>query len=82
VITTADNVLLTAAAVRQVADRLAGGDDTVIALARKEDVLAAHPQGQRRFYRFRDGEFSNCSQPASTPTPSTSTNAGRWSSTR
>ncbi|MGE0178288.1 MAG: NTP transferase domain-containing protein [Sphingomonas sp.] len=60
VITTADNVLLTPAAVNQVIDRLAAGDDTVIALARKEDVLAAHPQGQRRFYRFRDGEFSNC----------------------
>jgi CTP:molybdopterin cytidylyltransferase MocA len=60
VITTADNVLLTAAAVRQVADRLLGGDDAVVALARKEDVLSAHPQGQRRFYRFRDGEFSNC----------------------
>jgi GTP:adenosylcobinamide-phosphate guanylyltransferase len=60
VITTADNVLLTAAAVREVAARLAEGDDTVVALARKEDVLAAHPQGQRRFYKFRDGEFSNC----------------------
>jgi GTP:adenosylcobinamide-phosphate guanylyltransferase len=60
VITTADNVLLTPAAVRQVKDRLAGGDDTVVALARKEAVLAAHPQGQRRFYKFRDGEFSNC----------------------
>ena len=60
VITTADNVLLTPAAVRQVADRLAAGDDGVVALARKEDVLAAHPQGQRRFYRFRDGEYSNC----------------------
>jgi GTP:adenosylcobinamide-phosphate guanylyltransferase len=60
VITTADNVLLTPAAVRAVADRLARGDDGVLALARKEDVLAAHPQGQRRFYRFRDGEFSNC----------------------
>jgi len=60
VITTADNVLLTPAAVREVADRLAGGDDTVIALARKEDVLFAHPQGQRRFYKFRDGEYSNC----------------------
>jgi GTP:adenosylcobinamide-phosphate guanylyltransferase len=60
VITTADNVLLTPAAVRQLAARLAGGDDAVLALARKEDVLAAHPQGQRRFYRFRDGEFSNC----------------------
>ena len=32
----------------------------MLALARKEDVLSAHPQGQRRFYRFRDGEFSNC----------------------
>lgn len=60
VITTADNVLLTPAAVRQVMDRLAGGEDAVVALARKEAVLAAHPQGQRRFYRFRDGEFSNC----------------------
>ncbi|HEV7658452.1 MAG TPA: NTP transferase domain-containing protein [Allosphingosinicella sp.] len=60
VITTADNVLLTPAAVRQIMDRLAGGDDAVVALARKEAVLAAHPQGQRRFYKFRDGEVSNC----------------------
>lgn len=60
VITTADNVLLTPAAVRQVMESLAEGTDAVLALARKEDVLAAHPQGQRRFYRFRDGEFSNC----------------------
>jgi len=60
VITTADNVLLTPGAVREVADRLLGGDDMVVALARKEDVLSAHPEGQRRFYRFRDGEFSNC----------------------
>jgi len=60
VITTADNVLLTPDAVRQVMDRLAQGDDTVVALARKEAVLAAHPQGQRRFYKLRDGEFSNC----------------------
>ncbi|TMJ18297.1 MAG: nucleotidyl transferase [Alphaproteobacteria bacterium] len=60
VVTTADNVLLTATAVRRVADRLLAGDDAVAALARKEDVLSAHPEGQRRFYRFRDGEFSNC----------------------
>jgi GTP:adenosylcobinamide-phosphate guanylyltransferase len=60
VITTADNVLLTPAAVRQLADKLLGGDDAVVALARKEDVLSAHPEGQRRFYKFRDGEFSNC----------------------
>jgi GTP:adenosylcobinamide-phosphate guanylyltransferase len=60
VVTTADNVLLTPSAVRQVMDQLASGSDTVVALARKEDVLAAHPRGQRRFYRFRDGEYSNC----------------------
>lgn len=60
VITTADNVLLTPFAVDQVIDRLAAGDDAVLALTRKEDVLSAHPEGQRRFYRFRDGQFSNC----------------------
>ncbi|WP_129794065.1 NTP transferase domain-containing protein [Sphingosinicella sp. CPCC 101087] len=60
IVTTADNVLLTPAAVRRVADRLAAGDDAVLALSRKEDVLSAHPQGQRRFYRFTDGSYSNC----------------------
>jgi GTP:adenosylcobinamide-phosphate guanylyltransferase len=60
VVTTADNVLLTPGAIRQVMDALLAGTDTAVALARKEDVLAAHPQGQRRFYRFKDGEFSNC----------------------
>ena len=45
---------------RQIAARLAAGDDGVVALARREDVLAAHPEGQRRFYRFRDGAYSNC----------------------
>jgi len=60
VVTTADNVLLTAGAVREVAGRLLGGDDVVVALARKEDILAAHPEAQHNFYRFRDGGFSNC----------------------
>ena len=60
VITTADNVLLTPAAVHEVVDRLRAGDDTVIALSRREDVLSAHPEGQRRFYRFTDDSFSNC----------------------
>lgn len=60
VITTADNVLLTPAAVHDVAEKLAAGDDAVVALSRREDVLSAHPQGQRRFYRFKDGSFSNC----------------------
>ncbi|HWT11252.1 MAG TPA: NTP transferase domain-containing protein [Allosphingosinicella sp.] len=60
IVTTADNVLLTAGAVRRIADRLRAGDDAVAALSRKEDVLSAHPQGQRRFYRFTDGSYSNC----------------------
>jgi CTP:molybdopterin cytidylyltransferase MocA len=60
VVTTADNVLVTAEAIRRVAERLRAGEDGVAAMARKESVLAAHPQGQRRFYRFRDGEYSNC----------------------
>jgi GTP:adenosylcobinamide-phosphate guanylyltransferase len=61
IITTADNVLMTPAVLRQVAAVGAAGDaDGLVVLARKEDILAAHPDGQRRFYRFRDGEFSNC----------------------
>ena len=26
----------------------------------RASVLSAHPEGQRRFYKFKDGEFSNC----------------------
>ena len=58
-VTTADNVLLTAAAVEQVRRALHSAEG-VFALARKENVLAAHPDAQRGFYRFRDGEFANC----------------------
>jgi GTP:adenosylcobinamide-phosphate guanylyltransferase len=60
-ITTADNVLVTPQALLE-ADRAAidANADAVVALARKEDIQAAHPDGQRRFYPFRDGEFSNC----------------------
>jgi hypothetical protein len=36
------------------------GIEGVVMMAREEDILAAHPDGQRRFYRFRDGGFSNC----------------------
>jgi GTP:adenosylcobinamide-phosphate guanylyltransferase len=59
VVTTADNVLLTPAAVAQVRgamDRV----EAVFGLARKADVHAAHPEGQRGFYRFRDDEYANC----------------------
>ena len=36
------------------------GADGVAAMARKASVLAAHPEGQRNFYRFRDDEYANC----------------------
>jgi len=58
-VTTADNVLLTPAAVAQVRAALAEVDG-VAAMARKANVLAAHPEGQRGFYRFRDDEYANC----------------------
>lgn len=59
-VTTSDNVLLTPAAVRAMLDTLAGGVDVALALAAQASVLAAHPEGQRRFYRFADGAYSNC----------------------
>ena len=60
-LTTADNVLLTPATVAEFvagAAEAAGGG--AVAMARREAVLAVHPEGQRRFYHFTDGEFSNC----------------------
>jgi NDP-sugar pyrophosphorylase family protein len=60
VITTGDNVNLTPGAVQQMLDALAGGADAALAMASREAVLAAHPEGQRRFYEFRDGGYSNC----------------------
>jgi GTP:adenosylcobinamide-phosphate guanylyltransferase len=60
-ITTADNVLLTHDAITRIMDATArAGCDAAAAFARKEDILAAHPEGQRRFYEFRDGGYSNC----------------------
>lgn len=60
IVTTADNVLLSPGAVEQMLAALRGGADVAIAMATKAAVLAAHPEGQRRFYRFRDDEYSNC----------------------
>ena len=60
VITTGDNVNLTPGAVQAMLDALAGGADAALAMAPREAVLAAHPEGQRRFYEFRDGGYSNC----------------------
>jgi GTP:adenosylcobinamide-phosphate guanylyltransferase len=60
-ITTADNCLLTPATIAEIeAEALRLGVDAGVALARREDVLAAHPEGQRRFYEFSDVAVSNC----------------------
>ncbi|MDZ4306670.1 NTP transferase domain-containing protein [Allopontixanthobacter sp.] len=60
-ITTADNVMLTPRSVEEfIAGASADKGGVALAMARREAVMAAHPQGQRRFYRFSDGEFSNC----------------------
>lgn len=58
-ITTADNVLLTPAATSEFL-RGAQGAGVAVAFARRASVLAAHPDGQRRFYRFADDSYSNC----------------------
>jgi GTP:adenosylcobinamide-phosphate guanylyltransferase len=60
VVTTADNVLLTPGAVQAMVQAIRDGADTVFAMANKASVMAAHPEGQRRFYRFADDEYSNC----------------------
>ncbi len=61
IVTTADNVLMTAEGMRSIhRTGSAPGVDAVVMMAREEDIVAAHPDGQRRFYRFRDGGFSNC----------------------
>ena len=58
-ITTADNVLLTCESIDAV---LAGlkCSDAVVAMTTRKAVLAAHPEGQRRFYELRCGAYSNC----------------------
>lgn len=60
-ITTADNVLLTHDAIAiMVQQTLATRADAAAAFARKDDILAVHPEGQRRFYNFADDGYSNC----------------------
>ncbi len=60
-VTTADNVLLTPDAIATMAlqARVAHAD-AAVAFARKNDILNAHPYGQRRFYTFADDGYSNC----------------------
>lgn len=58
-VTTADNALLTPQAIAEI-QRDATGADIAVAFTRRESVLAAHPDGQRRFYRFAEASYSNC----------------------
>lgn len=58
-ITTADNALIAPTSLDAMLQALRI-HDAAIAFAPRDAVLAAHPDGQRRFYRFLDGEYSNC----------------------
>ena len=60
VVTTADNVNMSPAVVAEMVRRMHAGAEGVLALATKEAVLSAHPEGQRRFYELRGGSYSNC----------------------
>ena len=60
-ITTADNVLMTPEGLHAMSEAGEQGDaDAIVMLAERRDILAAHPDGQRRFYEFRGGGYSNC----------------------
>jgi GTP:adenosylcobinamide-phosphate guanylyltransferase len=59
VVTTADHALLDARSIDAVGHALKS-HAAAIAMAPREAVLSAHPEGQRRFYQFRDGGYSNC----------------------
>lgn len=60
-ITTADNCLLSSATIAEIAREASRLDvEAGVALARRQDVLAAHSEGQRRFYEFSDVAVSNC----------------------
>ncbi len=60
-ITTADNCLVTPEGYSEFISKcLAADAGGAAGLARDEQVKAADPIGQKRFYRFQDGAFSNC----------------------
>ena len=39
---------------------IVGGADVALAMSTRAAVMAAHPDGQRRFYQFADDQYSNC----------------------
>jgi GTP:adenosylcobinamide-phosphate guanylyltransferase len=60
VVTTGDNVNMSPTVVAEMVRRMHAGAEGVLALATREAVLAAHPEGQRRFYKLKGGSYSNC----------------------
>jgi GTP:adenosylcobinamide-phosphate guanylyltransferase len=59
-VTTADNALLRPEWLRSFLDAAAADADAVVALARRNDVLAAAPGTQRTYLRFAEGEYAAC----------------------
>ena len=59
-ITTADNVNLSPEVAAEMVRLMHAGAEGVVAVATREAVLTAHPEGQRRFYKLRGGSYSNC----------------------
>ncbi len=60
-ITTADNCLWKSEDVAEFVEKaLTSEAGAAAALARKQDVIAADPEGQKKFYQFKDGGYSNC----------------------
>lgn len=61
ILTTADNAMLTKEDIQAFVDRAQSDQsDVAIAFARRDDILSAHPNGQKRFYEFSDDAYSNC----------------------
>nr|WP_255536505.1 NTP transferase domain-containing protein [Pacificimonas pallii] len=59
-ITTADNVLIEAEVIDRIVAEVEAGAEALFLLARKADVMAAHPDGQRNYYDFADDSYANC----------------------
>lgn len=59
-VTTADHALLRPEWVDEFLDAADASADAMLALARREAVLAAAPQSQRTWLRFSDGDYSGC----------------------
>lgn len=59
-VTTADHALLRPEWIEEFLDAEDPAADAMLALARREAVLAAAPQSQRTWLRFSDGHYSGC----------------------